>query len=206
MVSKQPEVTLKTQQALEAAFLELNARKPIEKISVRAITEKAGYNRATFYLYYASVYDIRRRIEEAFFDFQSAAFARSADAAGRIRLDEGLTFLLKMARQYGSAISVFLGPYGDPAFSDELKQRMWPAVRQFSGMADGENLLSEQERELAKEFYIAGVLAVLRRWLSDADGMSIEEYAAFAVHLVSGGKVDMRAAASSLSADFSADI
>ena len=55
---KQPEVTERTRAALREAFWELYAGDgttpglPVERISVRAITDRAGFNRATFYLYF----------------------------------------------------------------------------------------------------------------------------------------------------------
>ena len=53
-----------TKQALQEAFWELYKNKSIEKISVREITERAGYNRGTFYLYYKDVYDILEQSEQ----------------------------------------------------------------------------------------------------------------------------------------------
>ena len=56
-MKKQPQVTEQTRANLTRAFWELFLEKPVEKITVREIAERAGYNRATFYLYYRDVYD-----------------------------------------------------------------------------------------------------------------------------------------------------
>ena len=50
-MKKQPQVTEQTRANLREAFWNLYAERPIERISVREITDRAGYNRATFYLY-----------------------------------------------------------------------------------------------------------------------------------------------------------
>ena len=55
-MKKQPQVTEQTRANLREAFWNLYAERPIERISVREITDRAGYNRATFYLYYHDVY------------------------------------------------------------------------------------------------------------------------------------------------------
>lgn len=55
---KQPEVTEQTKTNLRTAFWELYKEKPIEKITIKEITDAAGYNRGTFYLYYKDVYDL----------------------------------------------------------------------------------------------------------------------------------------------------
>lgn len=56
--------TEQTKNNLRIAFWSLYAQKPIEKISIKEITELAGYNRGTFYLYYNDVYDLLHQIEE----------------------------------------------------------------------------------------------------------------------------------------------
>ena len=54
-IKKNPQLTQQTVKRLKEAFWKLYGTKPIEKISVRQITELAGYNHATFYLYFSSV-------------------------------------------------------------------------------------------------------------------------------------------------------
>ena len=50
-MKKQPHITEQAKNNLRIAFWSLYAQKPIEKISIKEITELAGYNRGTFYLY-----------------------------------------------------------------------------------------------------------------------------------------------------------
>ena len=63
-IKKNPQLTQQTVKSLKEAFWKLYETKPIEKISVRQITELAGYNHATFYLYFSSVRDVRDQIED----------------------------------------------------------------------------------------------------------------------------------------------
>lgn len=63
-IKKNPQLTQQTVNRLKEAFWKLYETKPIEKISVRQITELAGYNHATFYLYFSSVRDVRDQIED----------------------------------------------------------------------------------------------------------------------------------------------
>lgn len=57
-MKKQPQITEQTKACLREAFWTLYTKKPIEKISIKEITDLAGYNRGTFYLYYKDVYDL----------------------------------------------------------------------------------------------------------------------------------------------------
>ena len=54
----------KSKQAIVDAFLTLRARKPLEKITVRELCDKAMVNRSTFYAHYKDVYDLADRLEE----------------------------------------------------------------------------------------------------------------------------------------------
>ncbi|MBQ8625170.1 MAG: TetR/AcrR family transcriptional regulator [Agathobacter sp.] len=48
-MKKQPEITDATRQAFIDVFCEYYLERPIEKITVKEISEKAGYSRVTFY-------------------------------------------------------------------------------------------------------------------------------------------------------------
>ena len=64
-MKKQPEITKQTKQNLSDAFWQIYCEKRIEKITVKDITTKAGYNRSTFYEYYTDVYDVLEQIESS---------------------------------------------------------------------------------------------------------------------------------------------
>lgn len=53
----------KTERSIKNAFLELRAKKPIEKITVKELTEKAEISKGTFYLHYADIYALSEKIE-----------------------------------------------------------------------------------------------------------------------------------------------
>jgi len=55
--------TKRTRERIVSAFFELQAEKPRERIVVRALCERAGINKSTFYKYYGSIYDLSEQIE-----------------------------------------------------------------------------------------------------------------------------------------------
>jgi len=55
--------TKRTRERIISAFFELQSEKPREKIVVRALCERAGINKSTFYKYYGSIYDLSDQIE-----------------------------------------------------------------------------------------------------------------------------------------------
>ena len=62
-MKKREEITAQTKQNIMDAFWSLYCEKRIEKITVRDITNEAGYNRGTFYEYFSDVYNVLEQIE-----------------------------------------------------------------------------------------------------------------------------------------------
>lgn len=54
----------KTKRAIRSAFCELIKEKPLEKITVREIAERAEINKTTFYAHYETVYDLVDQLEQ----------------------------------------------------------------------------------------------------------------------------------------------
>lgn len=48
----------KTKRSIKNAFMELRARKPLERITVKELAELAEISKATFYLHYQDIYDL----------------------------------------------------------------------------------------------------------------------------------------------------
>ena len=53
----------KTKRSIINAFLNLRSRKPLEKITVKELSEIAQINKATFYLHYHDIYDLSESLE-----------------------------------------------------------------------------------------------------------------------------------------------
>lgn len=53
----------RTKRNIINAFLELRAARPIEKITVKELSERAFINKATFYIHYRDIYDLSEQLE-----------------------------------------------------------------------------------------------------------------------------------------------
>ena len=60
--------TERTKRSITNAFLELRKQKPIEKITVKELSELAYINKATFYTHYHDIYDLSDQLEDEFMD------------------------------------------------------------------------------------------------------------------------------------------
>ncbi len=53
----------RTKNSIIDAFIQLRAKKPLEKITIRELSQLAGINKATFYLHYQDIYDLAHQLE-----------------------------------------------------------------------------------------------------------------------------------------------
>lgn len=54
----------RTKSSIINAFIQLRAKKPLEKITVKELAELAYINKATFYTYYQDIYDLSEQLED----------------------------------------------------------------------------------------------------------------------------------------------
>lgn len=58
----------KTKNSIINAFLQLRAKKPLERITVKELSDIAQINKATFYLHYKDIYDLSETLENELFE------------------------------------------------------------------------------------------------------------------------------------------
>ncbi len=69
---KEDRRTAYSKKIIRESLYELMKEKPINKISVTEICEKADVNRSTFYAYYTDIYDLHQKIINEFFSIQKS--------------------------------------------------------------------------------------------------------------------------------------
>lgn len=180
-MKKQPQVTEQTRANLRQAFWELYAEKPVEKISVREITDRAGYNRATFYLYYHDVYELLEEIEGTVLGNIERLVNECLLKGDKLDFSQHMGLILRLAQRSRDYTRVLLGPHGDPAFSRRLKEIISPLVDRFFLPAAE---LDEQARRVVREFYLSGILATIRTWTAEENPMPIEQLIQLVVRIV----------------------
>ena len=158
---------------MDEAFMEILEQKDFEYISIREICERAGVNRSTFYLHYETVNDLLEEsincMNEKFLEY----FNQSSDAfVGRIPtadLDElylvtpdylkpYLEYIKEHQRIFLTAMkrstALRLGDTFDRMYTHVLN----PIMERFS--------IPEKEKKYLLSFYMNGILAVIKTWIS----------------------------------------
>lgn len=163
---KPTEKTLQTKADLIAAFWLLYKEKPINKITVKEVTDTAGYYRSTMYYYFEDVYAILDEIESSVLqDWEnSLTLALSNNHAIFIKKDvEAIMQLITpFYEKNGEYITVLLSPNGDPQFSQKIKDTLRRKL--FTLLDIPEHL---PEAELLFECICSGILALFVKWYKD---------------------------------------
>jgi AcrR family transcriptional regulator len=162
-MKKQPEHTAQTKQNLIDAFWQHYSTKRIDKITVREITLKAGYNRGTFYEYFSDVYDVLEQIENTLLlDLEDLPPVDISTPLPPRPLDN----LIKMYTENRKYYTVLLGDNGDPSFLSKLKNRIKPKLKQLiiaQGAAD------DFELDYTLEYELSAMTGVLSYWFRQED-------------------------------------
>lgn len=181
---KQPEVTAQTKQNLMDAFWSLYCEKRIEKITVKEIAQKAGYNRGTFYEYFVDVYDVLEQLE--------LSLIPALDELPPITISNGdmgmpLDMFLKLYEQNSKYYAVLLGDSGDPAFAGKLKNLTKPVLKQaFSKNRD----IDPVEFDYILEFTLSAMIGIMSYWLRQDKELPAERLVGLVYDLMQNGAMN----------------
>ncbi len=163
-----------TKMVLRHSFVELLREKPISRITVKEICERAEINRGTFYSHYLDQYDLLKKIEAELFD-DISAFVDDAVTAGSINnLAEVLPPVLTYLKNNGELVTVLLSGNGDMNFQSEIITVMLNKCMSFFP-TNG----SDPELTLNTCFFmITGCFGIIRKWILEQPDKTPEEVSA----------------------------
>jgi AcrR family transcriptional regulator len=161
-MNKNPQRTEQTRQDLIDAFWSLYCKKSIEKISVKEVAAKAGYNRGTFYEYFTDVYSLLRQLELSLLP-SSPEELPPRSAASVKGTGQPLDLFIKMYERNQKYFVVLLGEHGDPAFQGRIKRHMRPMLQSVLAAGRGTDKF---EIEVIIEFVLSAMIGVLSYWFS----------------------------------------
>lgn len=163
-MKKNPEITALTRENLIEAFWNLYCKKKIEHISIKEITDKAGYHRSTFYEYFVDIYDLLSQLEESLLTYIQENILSS------LEMEKSEDFVRRMANLYetkGQHLSVLLGETGDPHFVKKFKAVMRPALMKTFGLPE-----SDIQAGYIFEFGFSAIVATITHWYQNQKNLS----------------------------------
>ena len=171
----------KTIAAINDAFTELLLEMPYEKITVKALCERALVNKTTFYRYYPTLDDLLFEVQER--------FAKPyIDRTSGMRYPEDIEDIIREFMVY----SAQQGPLYDAILSSGAYSRiMQNLIEEMSEERDNDRKpphgWSEQEWSLYLEHVNTSQIRIFKKWVEDGRTVPIERMVSIAVSLICDG-------------------
>jgi AcrR family transcriptional regulator len=166
-MKKKPELTALTRKKLMDSFWDLYCQQKIEKISIKEITDNAGYYRSTFYEYFTDIYDILEQLETELILYITENIHESLESPYNEDIIQKIAILYEDKGEY---LSVLLGNNGDPNFIQKFKNALRPTL--FKSFHLSEN---NEHTKLIFEFSISGILSSIKYWYDNKKTIPADE-------------------------------
>lgn len=163
-----------TKMLLQESFVTLLREKPLSKITVREICDRAGINRATFYAHYHDLDALNKEIETELSDAIMNAVSSSVDAPS---IESFCSEICRIIIKNWSWCETLFGENGDP----DLPVRIINRIRAESIAAWKREFPEASDHQLDRLYTFAahGSLAIISDWVRTGMHESPEEIAAF---------------------------
>ncbi len=165
-VSKDNRSTRRTRSAIREALTEMLALKPVGKITVQELIDRANICRTTFYAHYEDIYDLLSEVENDILS-EIREGLEGLDQAP-IRVEEqypAIEAVVEVYARHENLIRLLNGPNGDPGFDARLQDTIYDVTRQLRRLKEGD-AFDEERHRLYSCYVISGGISVLNRMLS----------------------------------------
>ena len=163
MKAKTYAVSDQTRRALADALKTLMAQRPLEKISIRDITDLAGIRRQNFYYHFADVYDLLR------WTIQEEAVSLLRQHEGALLWQEGLLQLFRYLEENRAFCQCTLHSAGREHLkrlvSADVYEIIYRTIRQIqSDLHLPETSAPNCDMELLTHFYVTALSGMVESW------------------------------------------
>ncbi len=148
-----------TRTIIKKAFYELLKEKPVNKITVREICERAEINRSTFYKHYLDCYDLLDALkEDALAQFDKLMTSLEGNGAM-----PALLAVLRALKDNAESFSLFAPGSGSGEFTRQVIQRCYRYFDMHLTVSAGRDR-DEAQKEMSYAFLTGGISSVIERW------------------------------------------
>jgi AcrR family transcriptional regulator len=155
-MKKQPEVTALTRKNLIQAFWNLYCQKKVNDISIKEITDKAGYHRSTFYEYFLDINDVLDQVEDELLrELKERAFQIYTAQSNK----DFIQIVTGLYAAQGEYLRVLLGENGDPHFIKKVKIVLCPFLMRLYGLPE-----NDIHTTYILEFGLSAIMSTITHW------------------------------------------
>lgn len=157
-----------TKKFIQESLILLMSSKPLYKISIKELCDKAGINRSTFYNHYKSQFEVFDEIEKEYLEHINQLFATSGDLKNP---GESIIELVRYIDQNLLVSKILFSNKIDEEFSDKMKKisKIQDSIKAIN------RFVPESICEETVEFCLAGCYEVLIKWINAKDNRKSPE-------------------------------
>lgn len=177
-----------TKQKLCDAFMELYEKKDINRISIRDITDLAGYNRGTFYLYFLDIYDMFDQIKTEMLD-QLTELYQSVEINNKTFSIEAVTeIILKFLQKNEKYFIAFA--LNDATLISSIIKTARPVLYKTFGITSA-NDDQKDELDFILEYHYSAVIYTINFWVKKGKPCPIEKLSDIIFEIASRGAITL---------------
>ncbi len=177
---------IRTKRRIREALMTLVTEKPVEKITIKELAERADIDRKTFYLHYGSISEVLTEMQRELLEKLESVvsgydlFRRDFDALALFREINGI--VLESSDFYSRMLVMDRYSF----FYDKLKESMKNCLAEKYSQQLENTAVSQVKLDLYLEYVITGVLSVYVYWLKHPE-FDLDEVAQAASDISYGG-------------------
>ncbi|WP_167956357.1 TetR/AcrR family transcriptional regulator [Anaerosporobacter faecicola] len=186
MARKAEHTSEETKQAIIKAFIELYREERLEKITIQAITKKAGVNRGTFYYYFQDIYELLESLEQQFVERIQRAIQQIINGVLQSDLPMYVEQLLAFYKDNKVLLELFFLQRPNRKVLECAKQYAMSYALSHLGLSP--NNLSKEE-ECIITYMAHAQIGLVLFWLENNQEIQIEQLANIMVRVNQEGPV-----------------
>lgn len=171
-MSKDPRAK-QTDELIVRTFLEIMQKKPLNKITVKEICDKAQINRTTFYKHYLDVYDLNEKIEKSLFESYYGLF----EVLETNGIEQGIIEMLSRIKQNADTYKLLFGAKKNSFFNEKLAEFIYNEITPL--LCETPLFGKQVENVWFYNFLVWGCGGFVHNWVTNGMQEPVEDVAAF---------------------------
>lgn len=167
-----------TEMIIKKAFLEFLQQKPMSKITVREICEKAEINRSTFYKHYLDCYDLMDKLKEEALEQFDVLMAGTEGC----EVMPAILSILRTIQNNKVLISLITQGSGSGEFTHQIVWRCYRYLDLHLSVSPKRGW-GERQKKMGYAFLTGGVSSVIQYWIQSGCKEPPEQIAATIMEL-----------------------
>ncbi len=183
MSEKQDRRVKYTKMVLRESLIACLQEKPISRITIKELCERADINRATFYSHYQDQYDLLKKNEQEVIDEINLCLDRYPYHESEDAIYEMVLVILTYVKENSSLCKVLFGSEGNIDFQRKIMDVVYKRciVEDKSVLA-----IDACTAEYIYTYATIGVIGVIQKWLRADMAQPVEQMAKIIVRLANG--------------------